>query len=300
MDNSLNFDFTNPHVAERYRWSVKDFNENDYVHDTHLNILEVLQAHFMIVEVFLDIGEGIGGIGIKDLNLLKSALSRQNACFGEVCKYKDTFEIAASLMYALVKNHPFHDANKRTAFLSIVYYLFKNGYTPSVSHKEFEDFLVEVAEDSYKKKPRYKDLLKKSSEQPEVDYIQWYLKKHTRKIDKRQYLVSYRELKKLLLKHGFELLNPSGNTIGIYKRKAPLKIFGKKISNDEVRYQKVGTIPFPGDNKEVSKPDLKKVRELTGLTDLKGYDSQVFFKDLSPLSQLLLKYEEPLRRLADR
>lgn len=295
------FEFFNPQVAELYQWSTKDFDERDYINDIHLNIFEVLQAHFMIAEVFIDRGTGIGGVGVKDMNLLKSALSRQNACFGGVCKYQDTFEIAASLMYGLVKNHPFYDANKRTAFLSIIYYLYKNNYIPSVSHKEFEDFLVDVAEGNYIKKPRYRKLLKKYPERGEVKYIAWYLKRNTRKIDKKEYLLSYRELKKVLSSHGYELRNPSGNSIGIYKLKKPSKkFFWKEKDSAKKKYVKVGTIPFPGDNKQVAKPELKKIRDLTGLTPQNGYDSQVFYREVSPLSHLLLKYQEPLRRLADR
>src|SRR3546814_7570625 len=51
-----------------------------------------------------------------------------------------------SLMYGLIKNHPFHDANKRTAFLCAILHLQKIGRTPTIDQKSFEDFTVNVAE----------------------------------------------------------------------------------------------------------------------------------------------------------
>lgn len=287
------FEFANKEVQKSYDWSVKSFAEEDYIHDKHLNILEVLQAHYLIVDMFFELGEGIGGVGVKDVNMLCSALSRQNTCFGSVCKYKTVFDIAASILYALVKNHPFYDANKRTAFLSILYYLQKHNYTPSVSQKDFEDFLVEVASDKIKQKSRYKELVKKS-DSPEVDYISWYLKANTRKLDKREYLVTYRELRKILQSFNFDLKYPSNNAIAVISYRKRI------LSRDKFKEVKIGTIAFPGDSKQVSKPDIRKVREITGLTSKNGFDSQVFYKELSPLSVLLVKYQGPLKRLANR
>jgi len=59
-------------------------------------------------------------------------------------------------------------------------------------------------------------------------------------------------------------------------------------------------IGYPGDSKEVGRKALSSVRKATGLTPENGFDAQVFFKDLDPLSVLIGEYEEPLKRLADR
>src|SRR5690606_31963514 len=133
-------------------------------------------------------------------------------------KYTDKFEIIATLLYGLVKDHPFHDANKRTAFLSTLYFLQKLGYMPAISHEEFEDFLVEVAGDEIKLKKRYKEFVKKY-EDPEVQYVAWYLRKNTRRIDRRQYIITYRQLQKILNRYNFDLKNPAGNQIGVYQYK---------------------------------------------------------------------------------
>jgi death-on-curing protein len=275
-----------------------DFSQDD--ENQFLSVKEVLSAHYLIAEFFIELGEGIGGVGPKDINLLFSALSRQNACFDGICKYEGIFEIGAALLYALIKNHPFHDANKRTAFLSILYMLQKYNYTPNVTAKEFEDFLVEISDDSIKHKKRYKDMLRRGVDKPEVEYIAWYLRTKTRKIDKKQYLVTYRDLTKILRGFDFDLKYPSSGSISIIKYKKAILKNPFSSSAGRTVEQKIGTISYPGANKQVGKSVLRQVRLLTGLTEEKGYDSQVFYKDSDPLNILIAKYEQPLRRLANR
>jgi death-on-curing protein len=292
--------FSNTQIQQQFDLSMRQINPDEDHSNTSLSGEEVLRAHYLISEFFLDLGEGIGGIGVKDMNLLMSALSRQNACFDGVCKYEGVFEIAASLLYGLVKNHPFYDANKRTAFLSVLYYLHKQNYTPSISEKKFENFLVEVADDQIKLKRRYKDNVRKGVEAPEVEYIVWFLRRSFRKIDKQQYLLSYRELAKKLREFGFDLKYPSNGSISVIKYRP--KILKNPFSKTASAFveQKVGTIAYPGDGKQVGRTKLKQVRELTGLTIENGYDSQVFYRDVDPLGVLIAKYEAPLRRLANR
>lgn len=289
--------FTNNDLKQHYEMDIDGVDTSRDENNQHLSAEEVLTAHYLIADFFLDLGEGIGGIGVKDKNLLLSALSRQNACFGGVCKYTGVFEIGATLLFGLIKNHPFYDANKRTAFLSILYFLQKNNFIPSVSELEFEDFLVEIADDKIQKRGRYVSLRKKS-DTPEVDYIAWYLKKNTRKIDKQQYLVTYRELAKILRGFGFDLKDPSNGSINVVKYRN--KILVMPFSKSNVTETKIGTISYPGEGKQVGRSVLKTVREITELTAKKGYDSQVFYKDVQPLSMLINKYEAPLRRLANR
>jgi hypothetical protein len=63
--------------SERDRW-VKDLriDEDDpYIGDTTIGLREVLNAHFLLAEFFASTGEGLGGLGPKEPNLLHSALS---------------------------------------------------------------------------------------------------------------------------------------------------------------------------------------------------------------------------------
>jgi death on curing protein len=68
-----------------------------------------------------------GGIsGIRDQSMFESALSRATnlAAYGE----PDFAELAAAYGFALAKNHPFLDGNKRTAFVAVELFLRLNRY----------------------------------------------------------------------------------------------------------------------------------------------------------------------------
>ena len=66
-----------------------------------------------------------GSPGVRDAALLESALARpQNlAAYGE----PDLCDLAASYAGGIVRNHPFMDGNKRTAFMVSYVFLARNG-----------------------------------------------------------------------------------------------------------------------------------------------------------------------------
>ena len=67
-----------------------------------------------------------GTAGIRDEGLLDSALGKPMNLFayGEPA----LFDLAASYVYGLVKNHPFLDGNKRIGFVTGALFLALNGY----------------------------------------------------------------------------------------------------------------------------------------------------------------------------
>ena len=67
-----------------------------------------------------------GGSGVRDANLLASALARpeQLAHYGT----PDIADIAASYGFGISRNHPFIDGNKRTAFVAVELFLALNGF----------------------------------------------------------------------------------------------------------------------------------------------------------------------------
>lgn len=67
-----------------------------------------------------------GAGGVRDLGLLESALARpQNLhAYGE----GDVAALAAAYAFGIVRNHPFIDGNKRTAFLTAALFLELNGF----------------------------------------------------------------------------------------------------------------------------------------------------------------------------
>jgi death-on-curing protein len=271
----------------------------------YLNSHDVLKAHFQIANHFYLEESGLGGIGPKDIGLLESAVNRQFVGYGTKSKWDNFFDICATLFYGLIKNHPFHDANKRTAVLSVLYQLYKSGWCPTINERKIEEFTVEVAENALKKYKRYQELVREKDEDPEVKYISWYLKNNTRKIEQVPRAVTYRELKHILEKFGFLMENPKDNYIEIIKviEEEKSKNFlgipiGKKKKN--IKHQKLGRIGFPSWTTEVRSSALKSVREMTELTAKHGVDSGAFFRGLDPMQSLITSYNTLLMRLADR
>ena len=68
-----------------------------------------------------------GASGVRDVNLLKSALARplQHLAYAD---NPDIIDLAATLTVGIVRNHPFVDGNKRTGFLAGMIFLELNGY----------------------------------------------------------------------------------------------------------------------------------------------------------------------------
>lgn len=281
---------------ERCHAAIGD--QDPYVGPFTLGIHDALWAHFLIADFFYAEGEGVGGIGPKDLNLLHSALYRQHISYGGQPRWHDKLDIVATLLYGLIKNHPFHDANKRTAFLCCLYHLQKIGRCPKINKREFEDFTVSIAEDAFVKARRYRDLRRKGGG-AEINYIAHFLKRNTRTIDKRNYIITYRELKAILNNFGFDLANPKNNFIDVVKCEQRKKFFGLSGRTETVQRRRA-QIGFPGWTKQVNAGAIKTVRNSTQLTHENGYDSQTFFHGLDDMRSLLNSYQDALVRLADR
>jgi len=83
----------------------------------YLTIEQVLEIHEALVEKF-------GGlIGIRDINLLISAVEAPKAAMFGDDLYPTIFDKAAVCLFHIVRNHSFNDANKRTSFLAAYLFL---------------------------------------------------------------------------------------------------------------------------------------------------------------------------------
>lgn len=84
-------------------------------------------------------------IGVIDKNALSMAVNQpKQHIFGKDL-YPDVFSKAAVLLINLIKKHPFHNANKRTAFLATYIFLKLNGYSLKMKNQEVVEFVVRIA-----------------------------------------------------------------------------------------------------------------------------------------------------------
>jgi death-on-curing protein len=82
-----------------------------------LNKEQVIQMHEQIVNEFG------GSLGVRDMNLLDSALKSVFVTFNGKELYPTNEEKAARLAYGLVSNHAFVDGNKRIAMHIMTFFL---------------------------------------------------------------------------------------------------------------------------------------------------------------------------------
>ena len=68
-----------------------------------------------------------GSSGVRDDNLLESALARPQQLHAYGDPTPDLADLAATLAYGLARNHPFVDGNKRTAAVACETFIVLNG-----------------------------------------------------------------------------------------------------------------------------------------------------------------------------
>jgi len=89
-----------------------------------------------------------GSHGLRDFGLLESAVLGCYQSFGDVDLYPTIIEKAARIAYAVCKNHPFIDGNKRVAVTSMLVMLRLNGIVPSFTQLELIDLGLGIADGS--------------------------------------------------------------------------------------------------------------------------------------------------------
>ncbi|MBQ8749694.1 MAG: type II toxin-antitoxin system death-on-curing family toxin [Clostridia bacterium] len=96
-----------------------------------------------------------GSNGVRDYNLLESALQSTFQTFGGVELYPSIEEKGAWLGFSLVSNHAFVDGNKRIGLLIMLTFLSVNGINLQFTDDELIDLGLGLASGKYK----YLDLL---------------------------------------------------------------------------------------------------------------------------------------------
>ncbi len=100
-----------------------------------------------VVEIHSDQIKRYGGrTGVRDIELLKSAIAMPAACFGGDYLHTDIYEMAAAYLFHIVRNHPFIDGNKRTGAVASAVFLMMNGIELHADEDSFEKMILSVAQ----------------------------------------------------------------------------------------------------------------------------------------------------------
>ena len=100
-----------------------------------------------VIEIHRDQIKRYGGpSGIRDIELLKSAIAMPPASFGGEHLHKNLYEMAAAYLFHVTRNHPFIDGNKRTGAVASVVFLLMNGIELNAEEDSLEKMVQLVAE----------------------------------------------------------------------------------------------------------------------------------------------------------
>ena len=107
--------------------------------DIQFTVQDIYELHIQLEKTF------ILASGIRDENLLASAVNTPFQTFMGSDLYPSLYDKAAQLCYGIANNHPFTDGNKRTALHSMYVYLIINGIDITASQQEVENLIINVA-----------------------------------------------------------------------------------------------------------------------------------------------------------
>jgi death-on-curing protein len=86
-----------------------------------------------------------GGLGVRDLGLLKSALAMPQASFSGQYLHPTLHEMAAAYLFHLTQNHPFLDGNKRIGLAASIAFLGLNDTWLEADPAELLEMVLSVA-----------------------------------------------------------------------------------------------------------------------------------------------------------
>ncbi|MGQ0549744.1 MAG: type II toxin-antitoxin system death-on-curing family toxin [Armatimonadota bacterium] len=87
-----------------------------------------------------------GSAGVRDIDLLESALAMPQAGASGQFFHGDLFEMAAAYLYHIVRNHPFLDGNKRVGTMAAFTFLKLNDLILDAPRPDFERIVLAAAE----------------------------------------------------------------------------------------------------------------------------------------------------------
>jgi len=92
-----------------------------------------------------------GKYGIRDINLLSSAVYMPESSFEGKYLHETIPAMAAAYAFHICQNHPFIDGNKRTALASSLVFLDINGYELNCKNETLYNKIMGVAKSETKK-----------------------------------------------------------------------------------------------------------------------------------------------------
>ena len=207
---------------------------------------------------------------------LSSAVGRQRTGFGGQFKYTTIQEIAATLFYGLCMGHAFENGNKRTALVSMLVLLDRNGVL-LVDNNEHELYDLATGTAAHE--------LGVVQGDDEVAHIATWLDARTREAKPGQRRMRFREFRKILEDQGCVFGTPKDNKIRI-RRDTP----------DGACSVSAG---YPNEHHDVPLNEMRRIRRALKLDLAHGFDAGALFDFEASVDGFVNTYRQLMSRLAD-
>lgn len=244
---------------------------------------EIKRIHFSLVDDFAGSKDAIIPAGIRDKTLLASAVFRPHTGLGKTRKYPTVETSAAALIHAIVLDHPFHNGNKRTALVSMLVFLDENGFVPTCEEGFLFKLFLQIAGHSII--TGYADSHQADRETLEIAKK---LSSNIRFKKAGEYNVTWRKLFQILVAWKCQIVKKSRNKCEIIRY----------VNYGFLRKRSL-MITCHGDNKEVGRKDLKRIRSSLELDESFGIDANLFYRKVdTQVSDFINRYRKTLKKLA--
>lgn len=210
-------------------------------------------------------------------NNLETAVFRQHTGIGKEYKYSTVPDVGATLFYGIAMNHPFENANKRTALVSLLVFLDRNRFQLTGAT---DDDLYELARAMAAHDIPLRDGRERSDDS-EVEAVANFLRQHTRPTVRGDGSIRFKELCSLLEAQGCVIGKPKHNKVKIR--------FGARSVNTG-RHRLDFDVPVS---------ELKRIRRSLGLDEQHGIDTASFYSLEESVDGAILNYRNLMSRLAD-
>lgn len=256
-----------------------------------LHVSDVEDVHHALARDFQQSRDPIFPAGVRDMNLLESAVARPKTSLGDTWKYPSVEMAGAALLHSLVLNHAFHNGNKRTGLVSLLVYLDRNNFLLTCSDKELFQVVLRLADHGLT------DCCGSSQSDDEVMILSHWLYGNSRPIDKTERPMQWRRLKTILAHYDCVMeFNGRDNCLDISRTiTQPPMLFQRERRTKTLRAQ----ITVSGEGMEISRKGVSKLRRQLELDEPNGIDSTAFYDD-KPLQvdAWITKYRRILELLA--
>ncbi|GHF10987.1 type II toxin-antitoxin system death-on-curing family toxin [Pseudolysinimonas yzui] len=260
-----------------------------------LDVDEIESIHFALADDFAGSNDPVSPAGVRDRTLLESAATRPLTSLGGESKYRTVELASAALMHSLVHNHAFYNGNKRTALVSMLTMLDRNGVVITSTQDEIFKWTVRVAQHRVAKRNIVGD-----RSDIEVAAMAEWICSNSRLLDKGEKVIAWHFLRRRLNAMGCEII-PTGNRGGAQRISRVVSVRDRNFLGVSRMAEKRLSIQvaYDGDGREVSRNDIRSIRRELHLDDEHGVDSAIFYgTDSTPPDQFIAEYRKTLVRLA--